>query len=256
MNEHRTRLLPSTMSPSCVCIPQQEGPCHPSRIATTTTKWGFAEAWSKPVVGCREVSVAIPGLHFHFSHLTLDDFPQNEGGGMRPLPPGLFPGQRRPWCLLRALLIAGPVLSRLHREAAPKHEIWPRTFVSLSHGAALTCATTSSATSPCSSRLRTDTDACWRLPRDTNTLRLRGGAIDTANEVGRSDGEANQRGSAGSDAWNVAIQRPCFPERVLVCVLPFGTQLANGFRHLCSCFVIARHSKRQLRLGKSKVRQH
>ena len=169
---------------------------------------------------------------------------------------GMLYGKSRTWCLLRALLIASPVLSRFHGEAPPKHEIWPRTFGSSSHGAASTCAQTSPATSPCSSRLRTDTDACWRLPRDTNTLRLRGGAIDTANEVGRSNDEAKQRGSAGSNAWNVTIQRPCFPERVLVCVLPFGTQLANGFRHLCSCFVIARHSKRQLRLGKRKVRQH
>jgi hypothetical protein len=36
--------------------------------------------------------------------------------------------------------------------------------------------------------------------------------------------------------------------RVLVCVLPQGTQLANGLRHLCTCFILARHSNRALRI--------
>ena len=36
--------------------------------------------------------------------------------------------------------------------------------------------------------------------------------------------------------------------RVLVCVLPQGTQLANGLRHLCTCFILARHSNRALKI--------
>jgi len=58
-------------------------------------------------------------------------------------------------------------------------------------------------------------------------------------------------GKKGQGLVSKGIER--FPARMLVCVLPTGTQLANGLRHLCSCFILARHSNRELRLGERKT---
>lgn len=125
-------------------------------------------------------------------------------------------------CLL-SLLLAAPIMSRF-QENLLKHEF-----------------------RPCIHGMRPSHTFGVGSPSAT-VSRLRGGAtVQTASEVHRSDEDCKSTAPTEAKEPNVTISH--FPERVLVCVLPFGTQLANGFRHLCSCLVLARCSNRELRLG-------
>ena len=92
---------------------------------------------------------------------------------------------------------------------------------------------------------RVDARACTLIPP---LLRLRGG-VDGADAGASADACAGGGASSGA-ATNLAPTPLAgrITPRVLVCVLPQGTQLANGLRHLCSCFVLARHSNRELRI--------
>ena len=76
-------------------------------------------------------------------------------------------------------------------------------------------------------------------------LHLRGGVDPSEDEPRRKRGTNTDRVSILAGSTKIAR----FPSRVLLCVLPTGTQLANGLRHLCSCFILARHSDRDLRIG-------
>jgi len=111
-----------------------------------------------------------------------------------------------------------------------------------------------------------------RRPKSSRRLRhtmmLRGGAIaagkaSNTSELGTKIPAMVGNNSAIDTAASAGIGKKCqglvskgierFPARMLVCVLPTGTQLANGLRHLCSCFILARHSNRELRLGERKI---
>jgi hypothetical protein len=80
------------------------------------------------------------------------------------------------------------------------------------------------------------------------TLRLRGGRLHSDAEPRRGSASAGELDTCGEGKLN--FER--FPARALVCILPFGTQLANGLRHLVSCFILAKMSNRELRLGEEK----
>ena len=88
------------------------------------------------------------------------------------------------------------------------------------------------------------------------TPRLRPSTKDLAPDIAshlkpsetESVNEVPDEVSAATSQITISRPLPPLPDRVLVCVLPSGTQLANGLRHLSTCAILAEDTGRMLLL--------
>ena len=86
-----------------------------------------------------------------------------------------------------------------------------------------------------------------RRGRTKDTAQASAPSAADAVDAGRTPGTSGV-GVDSAGNYSATTLAGSLASRVLVCVLPQGTQLANGLRHLCTCFILARHSNRALRI--------